>query len=197
MAKWAELMFYAATVALTLAALFAIVRTLHHTRRAADSSERMASDTQKIGPAQVRAYVSVEQATGALHEPTRVFGVTFRIRNNGQSPATNCKIGFDLTVYDAGRIVHSQTEGSKCPIQSISANSSVESLPIGNRDWDLDGLIADAGGALSLQIQGAFEGEDVFGGEIREDFTFYGFAEKEISISEIVFVRIQGAEKAS
>lgn len=76
MAWWAELMFYAtsATVALTAVALFAIVRTLHHTRRAADYTEGMLIEakettkaalrtvavTESIGERQLRPYITYD-----------------------------------------------------------------------------------------------------------------------------------------
>ncbi len=57
MAQWAEWMFYAAaaTVALTLAALFAIIRTLVHTRRAADYTRDMLVEAEKSTAAAILA----------------------------------------------------------------------------------------------------------------------------------------------
>ena len=87
MAFWAKAMTLAtvATVILTAAALWAIVRTLHHTRRAADAADGMLTEarattkaaqdtilvTREIGQAQTRAYVSVESV--------KVFVELFRI----------------------------------------------------------------------------------------------------------------------
>lgn len=102
MAWWAELMFYAAsaTVILTFFALVAILRTLHHTRRAADYTEGMlgeakattvaardtVTETRRIGEAQVKAYLSIKAAKAFIDENDGiVFDVT--VRNFGQSPA--------------------------------------------------------------------------------------------------------------
>lgn len=64
MAIWAERMFYAtaATVALTLVALYAIIRTLHHTRRAADYTEGMLVEAKATTVAAV-TNVEIAQTT--------------------------------------------------------------------------------------------------------------------------------------
>lgn len=102
MAMWAFWMFVAtaATVALTFAALLAILRTLHHTKRAADAAVDMVTEakatsaaaeatigvTREIGQAQVRAYLSIKAARAYVDEKDGiVFDVT--VENSGQSPA--------------------------------------------------------------------------------------------------------------
>ena len=64
MALWAEWMFYAAaaTTLLTFIALVAIIRTLHHTRRAADSAENMLTQTEKSTAAAISASVAATDA---------------------------------------------------------------------------------------------------------------------------------------
>lgn len=63
MALWAERMFYAtfATVVLTFIALFGIIRTLHHTRRAADYTEGMLSEAKATTKAAIDAANQAER----------------------------------------------------------------------------------------------------------------------------------------
>lgn len=116
MVWWAELMFYAtaATVLLTGIALVAIIRTLHHTRRAAESAEGMlveargttiaakdsVKETRDIGEAQVRAYISVvpESSGPGFVEGDRL---TFMVRaqNTGATPARKMKV-FRVLSFD-------------------------------------------------------------------------------------------------
>jgi len=79
MAQWAESMFYAtaATVALTLAALFAIVRTLHHTRRAADYTGDMLTEAQATTKA---AQASIELTRDMAEIELRAHLVPFGVR---------------------------------------------------------------------------------------------------------------------
>lgn len=106
MAKWAEWMFYAttATVVLTLAALMAIIRTLHHTRRAADSAEIVARDTKAIGEAQVRAYLHCGSASYEFGED--YLTATLQILNAGQSPATKVTLTGTAHVGLIGGLEH-------------------------------------------------------------------------------------------
>lgn len=105
MAFWAEGMFYAtfATVILTFIALFAIFRTLHHTRRAADYTEGMLVEaktttkaaeasileTRRIGEAQVRAYVIPKQCCVKIQaDGDMIRGqIIATLANSGQTPA--------------------------------------------------------------------------------------------------------------
>lgn len=104
MAFWAKGMFWAtvAAVILTLAALIAIIRTLHHTRRAADAAHEMAGEaklataaaresvleTRRMGEAQVRAYMCPSQiyAVKAVGEDRDDLIVVWE--NMGATPAT-------------------------------------------------------------------------------------------------------------
>lgn len=115
MAFWAQWMFYATavTVALTALALFAIIRTLHHTKRAADYTEGMLDQarattlaaeksvlvTREIGMAQARPYLGFEIATGdvVIGKPI-VFVVN--IKNHGTSPAFNIFAASAVVIRD-------------------------------------------------------------------------------------------------
>jgi hypothetical protein len=108
MAKWAFWMFVAAlaSVLLTSAGVFLIWRTLHHTRRAADAAgkavteaenataaaNRTTDETRRIGEAQVRAYLSITDATVEILNRNNAPQIKVRLRNSGQSPAKNVQI---------------------------------------------------------------------------------------------------------
>ncbi len=105
MAWWAELMFYATagTVVLTFVALVAIIRTLHHTRRAADYTRDMLAQAELTTEAAIaavgteRAWLTMAQI--ATQGPTNIedvstgktFNNAIRImltwENTGRSPA--------------------------------------------------------------------------------------------------------------
>jgi hypothetical protein len=101
MAFWAKLMLWATaiTAIITFGGLILIWRTLHHTRRAADYAFDMVNEakattqaardavavTQKIGEAQVRAYLTCLEANYKITKKN-IF-CTLKIANKGQSPA--------------------------------------------------------------------------------------------------------------
>jgi len=103
MAWWAKWMFWAtaATTVITAAALWAIIRTLQHTRRAADAAADTVSAardtiavTREIGAVQTRAWLSVEIGLSSAQRGTTHFGVDgvyFKVfcivKNHGHSPA--------------------------------------------------------------------------------------------------------------
>lgn len=113
MARWASWMFYssAATVALTLVALFAIYRTLYHTGRAANYTRDMLREaeattraaietveiTREIGNRQVRPYVTYDSGTVEVFEAEGFYALgekplpkhlhlEVKLRNSGNSP---------------------------------------------------------------------------------------------------------------
>lgn len=113
MARWASWMFYsaAATVALTLVALFAIYRTLHHTGRAANYTRDMLREakattraaietieiTREIGNRQVRPYITYDSGAVEVFEVEGVYPLgekpnpkhlhlEVKLRNGGNSP---------------------------------------------------------------------------------------------------------------
>lgn len=112
MAWWAEWMFYAAaaTVILTFVALFAIIRTLHHTRRAADYTRDMlvearattnaAKETVKssreIGEAQARAYCSVSDVKIAFIKGKGK--LSMNAKNSGNSPADTITVSSEVHI---------------------------------------------------------------------------------------------------
>lgn len=103
MAFWAKAMFWATagTVVLTLLALLALIRTLHHTRRAADYAKDMVDEakntttaaveslrlTEKHGRAQLRAYLTLKECSVPDSIPDGFLGVRFLVENSGQTPA--------------------------------------------------------------------------------------------------------------
>ena len=141
MARSAELMFYAttATVLLTALALWAIVRTLHHTRRAADSADGMLTEAraatvaaqeslavnQQVGQAQVRAYIAVRDVRiqSASAKDDIGIDVWFDLKNNGQTPAMEVR---------AFLISHSPSESKSnlCMFQDIAGGETAKRLCI-------------------------------------------------------------------
>ena len=134
MAFWAKLMFVAAvvTAAITFGGLILIWRTLHHTRRAADSALNMVSEaklatnaaqdavevTREIGQAQVRAYLACTEAKYTISK-TSIF-CQLVIANKGLSPANQIEIAAFLSPQKPvkGREI---CEAAEC--ESISAGS--------------------------------------------------------------------------
>lgn len=106
MAFWAKLMFLASalTVAVTFGGLVLIWRTLHHTKRAANSAVDMVNEarlttkaaqdaievTREIGEAQVRAYLTCTEAKYTISK-TSIF-CQLVIANKGLSPADRIEI---------------------------------------------------------------------------------------------------------
>lgn len=115
MALWAYWMFVAtaAAVVLTFAALLAIIRTLHHTKRAADAAFDMVDEakatttaaqgtievTRDIGQRQIRAYVQFDgvhcQPIGSRDDiDVRIgFDLSLAFINKGATPGRNCWCG--------------------------------------------------------------------------------------------------------
>lgn len=105
MAWWAELMFYAtgAMTVLTFAALIAIIRTLKHTKRAADyaqdmvreakatteAAEKTVEATKDIARIELRAYVGVKSVTITFGQDGQDFDarIVIRVANTGSTPA--------------------------------------------------------------------------------------------------------------
>ena len=99
MAHWAKWMFFAtfATVVLTFAALAAIIRTLHHTRRAADSADQMLVESQHATSAASRAWLTIKpKRFEIIIERDGGIGVCVDclLANEGKSPAFD--IGTDF-----------------------------------------------------------------------------------------------------
>ena len=112
MAWWAELMFYAsaASVLLTFVALIAIIRTLIHTRRAADAAEGMLKEAadataaanqtteiaQSMGLAEHRQYIQATLGRHISHMDEASGAVFWRIKvvlsNSGHTPTKNLRM---------------------------------------------------------------------------------------------------------
>lgn len=103
MAKWAKWLFgtTVATIILTMAGLFLIWRTLVHTKHAAVAAKEMVEEakrttkaaedavveTRRIGEAQVRAHLSIENPGIAARTETNCLQVSFVVRNYGNTVA--------------------------------------------------------------------------------------------------------------
>lgn len=87
MATWAFWMLMATIViaAITGVGVVFVWQTLGATRA-------MASETTRIGEAQVRAYLSIESCTVGFDASTHTLGLTFEVRNTGTSPAKFVKL---------------------------------------------------------------------------------------------------------
>lgn len=106
MAHWAMLMFWATatTVLLTFAALLAILRTLHHTRRAADYAEDMVGEAKRATEVQVRAYVNLGEVIVTNARAQERPKLKLKIKNFGASPALNLRVKCKFAFGPAGQI---------------------------------------------------------------------------------------------
>jgi hypothetical protein len=83
---WVGLAFGAVTMAAAAAAAVFAKKAADETKRGADAAERSITETQRIGEAQVRCYITFVQARVKLSGRVPIFQI--EIRNSGQSPAT-------------------------------------------------------------------------------------------------------------
>ncbi|PIL14304.1 hypothetical protein P775_26735 [Puniceibacterium antarcticum] len=200
MAWWAELMFYAtaATVALTFVALFAIIRTLFHTKRAADAAhdmvdearatttaaERGALVAREIGEAQVRAYVSVDEISiSESPDAQGRYEARVTLKNTGQSPAwevhNELQVAFAATfpptIIRANSIplppVKAQAGSAKNDIPAGNFLHAKSHTPVGMCNQNSKDLIAK--GYAVLFARGWVEYKDVFGGLHRTEYTWH------------------------
>lgn len=174
MALWAEYMFYAtaATVLLTFAALIAIIRTLHHTRRAADytgdmlieaanatkAAEDGVATTRDIGEKQVRAYLHVSSVEFTLGRNQGEVGVSLTIANAGQSPAVAVK---GEVVFEAAGKEPLMLE---VPLPNIPANSEPTRTI---RPTKRKGNTFDLEGSNRITVYVTVTAQDVFEKEIK------------------------------
>ncbi|MFC4669022.1 hypothetical protein ACFO5X_10690 [Seohaeicola nanhaiensis] len=91
MALWAK-----SLLILTVVTTGTAVLALIYVRLTLIETQKMAKDTREIGEAQVRAYVSIDEATVDISEKDGVFiGVfSLTVRNSGQSPARGVNVQF-------------------------------------------------------------------------------------------------------
>lgn len=146
MARWAYWMFVtsAASVFLTFFALLAIIRTLHHTKRAADYAHDMTKQTEistraamdavevtkKIGQADIRAYVIVAEAKSVFLETNQgkdQFLTQVTLNNCGKSQAENFSIKVSVMIENLkGEVISTVqdfliAEGANLPPQQKSS----------------------------------------------------------------------------
>lgn len=186
MALWAKGMFWAtvAAVVLTFAALIAIIRTLHHTRIAAEQSVVMADQaklatkaaqdaiavTNRLGEAQVRAYLSITEVTAIIVGiDTDAVLLDFRIsmQNGGQSPARDVR----AKIEGRGVIPTDAMFG----LGTIAANSELQSQAI-TVGFDPSKSVTPFGDrqAISIQVSITLIANDVFGTKIEYVADFIG-----------------------
>lgn len=129
MAWWAKLMFYAtaATVILTAFALWAIVRTLHHTQLAAISTEGMLREAEKTTAASMgmfrseRAWMlfgsTMSRPTGPSQDVVEGILFSIQFRNYGRTPAKNATVGsmVSYSLKDVKEYVDGFWEGTLDP----------------------------------------------------------------------------------
>ena len=112
MAKWARLMYLATAwmTALTAFGVLLLGATLYFTKQAAISADKMVeeaklatkaaeasvAETQRIGEAQVRAYVTVSEVAVFLENTCPV--VNFRVFNGGNSPALSLQVTASIAI---------------------------------------------------------------------------------------------------
>lgn len=153
MAKWAFWMFVAtaATVILTFIALVAIVRTLHHTRRAADYAKEGVEITQQIGQAEVSAYV---YCTAASYERRKdSITVVLELSNVGNSPASDVAARGKVIVQDVGGLrtmprVHRwvASKETKASFEPIAPRGKITDSLVFFWDFDFtDNIVRDNG----------------------------------------------------
>ena len=148
MEQWARWMFYAtaATVALTFAALLAIIRTLHHTGRAADytrdmlvearSTTKAALETIKvsreIGDRQTRPYLNYSGgAIEMLHvagesSGSKLLYLDVSFQNCGQSPGILTAASSVIYAPRDGR--WSRQRQSYRPVQAVIGANQIEKI---------------------------------------------------------------------
>jgi hypothetical protein len=107
MANWAFWMLIASTVGslLTIVGLVFVWKTLHHTRRAADSAGDSVTDSRKAAANQLRAYVG-PRAVNYTFDLSGGFGVGIEITNFGQTPAFRFRhiAGINYLPYPLGEL---------------------------------------------------------------------------------------------
>jgi hypothetical protein len=163
MALWAEWMFYAASasVVLSFAALYAIARTLHHTRRAADYTHDMLVEARRATSAVNRAWIKVSPSEGSYYldkEGGITFNVDFEIQNVGNTPAMSAHTeidavpDYDHARDDAARLAKRQIDSKfeKTASRIVFANENY------TRPWSpsINGVVFSERGYITAAIIG-------------------------------------------
>lgn len=165
MAKWARKLYYATVLSLVLTVfgLILIARTLHHTKRAANSSAEIVEVTRDSAERQTRAYVSVKsiKLTSLLEGAVPEAAVT--LINSGHSPATQICAVYGCQVGPIGQVFRIKFQNTKPTSRlalgpGIDANFSIKSSQ-GLSAADINAINA---GRSTIVIAGAIVYKDIF-----------------------------------
>ncbi len=149
--------------AFTVAVVYLVWKTLVTT-------QDMARDTQRIGEAQVRAYLSITEVRAVVVENTPdilAFEIEVSIRNSGQSPASDVRV----RIEECGGICPDTESG----FGMIPANSEIERQRINVRFIRADKreeFIED--GYVSTKFRITLTASDVFGEKIGFCADYFG-----------------------
>lgn len=188
MAFWAMASFWLAlgSALATVAALVAVIRTLHHTRRSADYAQTMAEHSSRAtdaalksvalseehGRASLRAYLTLEGAVRPKDTPDGFLLVKLTLRNCGQTPAKiletneftaliNGPIGQDLATMDLIAKPHKIVVGAGAATAIFSGNTT-------NRVDGLKAAIETGRVSIFSRIEVTYE--DIFGVSHKSSF---------------------------
>lgn len=189
MAFWTAPMFWASgvTVVLTFAALLALIRTLHHTRRAADYAKDMTDEakatteaavkslalTESHGRAQLRAYVTLKEAAVPESVPDGYLGVKLVIENCGQTPAFIHRMRSTVRATN-GPIMKSDIEvdGHDEPYRAVIGAGHSKEIYAGNTTQRIPGFYESVKkGQMSVVAHLRIEYTDIFATEHTSVFT--------------------------
>lgn len=161
MAHWAKLMFYAAFAStfLTALALWAIIRTLHHTKRAAVASEGMLEEarattaaaketikvTRAMGEAQTKAYITVKGVEAFINEERKAVANVHLI-NTGASPAFDVEITVKCEIIASGFVPEgfdANSSDALATLKSLPPNTTIETDARTTPPFDMGGDVIE------------------------------------------------------
>jgi len=186
MAKWAfeVAMAAIASAIFTLGGLILIGKTLKVGSKTLEATQKMAADTQQIGEAQVRAYLSCVDATFELSKDG--VSVEIKILNSGQSPAIGIACFGNITAEFVGGMPdhprlftwadseHADTSYNSIPAGGIGSDFLVFYSDFhfeGSDKADTDHKISVFDDANQISIDAKISWDDVFGR--KHNFTVY------------------------
>jgi len=169
-ARWLMTVTGIGALILSVWAVWLLKKTLDATRdavgqTAASTAAALKSidTTERIGEAQVRAYLSCVRGEYAVEFSAQHFRCTLVAKNNGQSPATDISATYDLTFADVDEMGH---EGPTPRISGITPLGAVDPIPAG-----VEGEIP-----LNMSMLDISERSDSFTSRIGKiDFPFWIF----------------------
>jgi hypothetical protein len=103
-AQWLMTLFSFLATGISICALFWLKRTWDQARRSADAAWKAVDETQRIGEAQVRAYLSVSDVFVRLPETRDFLEITLYLRNTGNSPASKVISEIQLNIFNSNNI---------------------------------------------------------------------------------------------